>query len=572
MKNKILNFLKQLNRPADNDHENSGEELKSFATTSLGQKALFVGIFVVFFITFHFISPLLSRIEVNIIPEYIYLFGRINVNGTYFFGFLLGILISYLFAYRLPLLEKLVKIISLFLASFIVLFITFHFLAPALSIGFLDRFPETVYLFDTAIRSSHFFGLIISVFLTVLFIFHPDKVKAILKFFFSFWGFKVVLSIVDILIFRNLLRASDADNFTMWTIPLLFAFLTNFLPFFFAVAFKTHQEGFEDKHEEGRVKRVKGFAGKFSNAKSDNRMRTASRTFLITTSLLLLATAWLISNQRWIQMNQSLNMSLAHFEDMGPHTILVDGLRFYIENPPLDELPPLAVMQDYWHLNESGHPIYGRYQQFLIDFTLLILPLLLIFVTMLASYFNVSYKITNKWYDMLEEITDRKKKKMRLALDEYEIARENYEAAKLQYEQEQAARDSAMRKLQVLLGATVENPLTDVTTFEKEIRQQIQKNALRTILNSYDTHLYNLDAWILNDLEIFKSKMATNHQELAIKQAVLDIDIHEIIRSYNRTVEPIKQFDTAEKTEELMKRLKMMNQADEKQAGDQRYE
>jgi len=556
--------------PMDNEEvEVEDEQQIPFIDTPIGKKLLFAGIFIVFFITFHFISPLFSRIQWDLFPESIYLFGRIPVNGTYFFGFLLGLLISYLFAYRLALLEKIGKVLSLFIISFLALFITFHFLAPALSIQALDRFPETVYLFGRTIRSSYFFGLVISILLTVLFIFYPSKVKAMLRFFFSFWGFKAALSIVDILIFRNLLRASDADNFTMWTIPLLFAFLTNFLPFFFAVAFKTHQEGFEDKQEAGRVKKVSPLREKLSKTKttSDNRMKNASRTFLITASLLLLATAWLITNQRWIQMNQSLHESLAHFEDMGPHTILVDGTRFYIENPPLDELPPFAVMQDFWHLNESGHPVYGRYQQFLIDFTLLVLPLLLIFVTMLASYFNVSYKITNKWYEMLEEITDRKKKKMRLALDEYEEAREHYEAVKLQYEQEQAKRDSAMRKLQVLLGAPAEAPLSDVTTFEKEIRQQILDNALRTTLNSYDTHLYNLDAWILNDLEIFKSKMATGHQEITVKQAVLEIDLHEIIGNYNQTVEPIKQFDTTEKTEALMLRLKMMNKVNNGEVG-----
>jgi len=550
------------------------EEQKLLFDSPLRKKLLFGAVFIIFFITFHFISPLLSRIELNLFPETIDLFGIMPINGTYFFGFLLGLVLSYLIAYRMSLLEKIGKVLILFIISFLVLFITFHFLAPALSIQAFERFPEEVYLFGRTIRSTHFFGLVISIMLSVFLIFFPNKVKAVLKFLFSFWGFKVVLSIVDILIFRNLLRASDADNFTMWTIPLLFAFLTNFLPFFFAVAYKTHQEGFEDKQEAKRVRKVSSLREKLSNIKTieDNRMKKASRTFLITTSLLLLATAWLISNQRWIQMNQSLHVSLAHFEDMGPHTILIDGERFYIENPPLDELPPLAVMQDYWHLNESGHPVYGRYGQFLIDFTLLILPLLLIFVTMLASYFNISYKITNRWYEMLEEITDRKKKKMRIALDEYDKAREQYEAVKLQYEQDQSERDSAMRKLQVLLGMSTENLLTDVTTFEKEVRHKILENSLRTTLISYDTHLYNLDAWILNDLEIFKSKMATQHQEIAVKQAILDINLSEIINTYNSTVEPIKQFDTSEKTEALILRLKMMNEVRDEKLGEQAYE
>jgi len=497
----------------------------------------------------------------NIFPETVYILNLIPINSDYFFGIILTLLIAFLFAYNLPLLLKIINVLGLFIVSFVTLFITLHFILPGLPTDPLEIFPETVYVFGRTIRSSHFFSLVISVAIAVLLIFFPKKFRAIMKFLFSFWGFKMALSIIDIFIFRNLLRASDADDFTMWTIPLLFAFLTNFLPFFFAVAFRTHQEGFEDKQEAARVKKLSVVRRILSGnrEKEDNRMKNASRIFLWTTAMLIFATAWLITNQRWIQMNQSLHASLTHFEDMGPHTILIEGDQWYIENPPLDELPFFAVMQDYWHLNERGLPVYGRYQHFLIDFTLLILPILLIFVTMLASYFNASHKITNKWYQLLEEITDRKKKKMRVALEEYEEAKQLYETAKFEYDHAILQRNSEMRKLQVLIGASEIDGVTDVTTFEKDAREAIRENALRTVLNSYDTHLNNLHSWILSDLELFKSKMATNHEEVAIQHTVLTTDLNEIINGYNATVEPIKQFDTDEKTEVLMSRLKMMN-------------
>jgi len=547
-----------------NQHTQSEDKEKSqYITTPAGKRAVFIGAFIVLFITLHFLFPLFSDLDWNIFPETVYVLNLIPINFDYFFGMILTILIAYLLAYNLPLLIKVVNVLGLFIISFVILFITLHFLLPGIPTDPLEVFPESVYLFGRTIRSSHFFSLVISVAIAVLLIFFPQKFRALMRFIFSFWGFKAALSIVDIFIFRNLLRASDADDFTMWTIPLLFAFLTNFLPFFFAVAFRTHQEGFEDKQEAARVKKVSLARRVLSGnrEKEDNRMKNASRIFLWTTGLLILATAWLITNQRWIQMNQSLHASLTHFEDMGPHTILIDGMEFYIENPPLDELPFFAVTQDLWHLNERGLPVYGRYHHFLIDFTLLILPILLIFVTMLASYFNASHKITNRWYQMLEELTDRKKKKMRLALEEYEEAKRLYETAKFEYEQAISQRNSEMRRLQVLVDAPEGDVLSDMSTFEKDCRGVIRENALRTVLNSYDTHLNNLHAWILSDLELFKSKMATNHEEVAIQHTVLTTDLREIINGYNATVEPIKQFDTDEKTEVLISRLKMMNKA-----------
>ena len=541
------------------------EEKKTnqFFNSPAGRLVAFIGAFIVLFITLHFLFPIFSELDWHIFPETIYLFNSIPINFDYFFGIMLSALLAYLFAYHLQLLLKIINVLGLFSISFIILFITLHFLLPGIPTDPLDIFPETVYLFGRTIRSSHFFTLVISSIIAVLLIFFPEKFRAIMRFIFSFWGFKVLLSIVDIFIFRNLLRASDADNFSMWTIPLLFAFLTNFLPFFFAVAFRTHQEGFEDKQEAGRVKKATFLRRILSNSREreDNRMKSASRIFLWTAALLLFATAWLITNQRWIQMNRSLHESLTHFEDMGPHQITVDGTLYYIENPPLDELPPFAVMGDYWHLNERGLPVYGRYQHFLIDFTLLILPILLIFVTMLASYFNVSNNITNRWYQMLEEITDRKKKKMRVAFTEYEEAKRLYEAAKFEYEQAVYQRNSEMRKLQILVGAHEHDVTGDVAAFEKDCREIIRENALRTALNSYDTHLNNLHAWILSDLEVYKSKMATNHEEAAIQHTVLTTDLNEIINAYNATVEPIKQFDTNEKTEALISRLKLMNKA-----------
>jgi len=551
------------------DQENQAKMLSEdkkknqFITSPAGKRVVFIGAFIILFITLHFLFPIFSGFDWHIFPETVYVFNLIPINFDYFFGIMLSALLAFLFAYHLQLLIKIINVVGLFTVSFIILFITLHFLLPGIPTGPLDIFPETVYLFGRTIRSSHFFTFVISLIVAVLLIFYPEKFRAIMRFIFSFWGFKVALSIVDIFIFRNLLRASDADNFSMWTIPLLFAFLTNFLPFFFAVAFRTHQEGFEDKQEAARVKKVSLARRILSNSreKEDNRMKHASRIFLWTAGLLLLATAWLITNQRWIQMNQSLHASLTHFEDTGPHQMMIEGSLYYIENPPLDELPTFAVMQDFWHLNESGLPIYGRYQHFLIDFTLLILPILLIFVTMLASYFNVSNKIINRWYQMLEEIIDRKKKKMRVALDEYEEAKKLYEVAKFDYDQAILQRNSEMRQLQVLVDAPNADVLDDVTTFEKDCREAIRENALRTVLSSYDTHLNNLHAWILNDLEVYKSKMATNHEEVAIQHTVLTTDLNEIINGYNATVEPIKQFDTAEKTEALMSRLKMMNKA-----------
>ena len=563
-----------MNQITNNEIEPKDENENQFIHTPTGKKVLFAGAFIILFITFHFLFPIFTRFDWAILPESIYLFNLIPINGNYFFGLMLAILVSYLFAYRNQFLRKIGKALGLLVVSFGVLFITFHFLLPGLPTTALDRFPETVYIFGIAIRSTHFFALLLSLAIAILLIFYPNKFKTLIKFMFSFWGFKVALTFVDIFIFRNLLRASDADYFSMWTIPLLFAFLTNFLPFFFAVAFKTHQEGFEDKQEASRVKKTSYLRQRLSRIgeKEDNRMKTASRTFLWTTSLLLIATAWLITNQRWIQMNQSLHASLAHFEDMGPHTILIDGVSWYIENPPLDELPAFAVMQDFWHLNESGQPVYGRYPQFLIDFTLLMLPILLIFVTALASYFNISHKITNRWYQLLEEITDRKKKKMRIALSEYEEVKQRYEAAKFEYDQAIFNRNSEMRKLQVLIGARADDVLNDMTTFEKNCRETILENSLRTTLSSYDTHLNNLYAWILNDLEVFKSKMATNHEVVTIQQTILDIDLNEIIHAYNATVEPLKQFDTTEKTEALMSRLKTVNKAESIRMGDQEHE
>ena len=543
--------------------QSKDEKKGQFITTPTGKRVVFIGAFIILFITLHFLFPIFSELDWHIFPERVYLFNLIPVNFDYFFGIMLAILIAYLFAYHLQLLIKIINVLALFAISFVILFITLHFLLPGIPTGPLDIFPESVYLFGRTITSSHFFTFVISLIIAVLLIFYPEKLRAIMRFIFSFWGFKVVLSIVDIFIFRNLLRASDADNFTMWTIPLLFAFLTNFLPFFFAVAFRTHQEGFEDKQEAARVKKASFARRILSNyrEKEDNRMKNASRIFLWTAGLLLLATAWLITNQRWIQMNQSLHASLTHFEDTGPHQILIEGTLYYIENPPLDELPTFAVLQDFWHLNERGLPIYGRYQHFLIDFTLLILPILLIFVTMLASYFNVSHNIINRWYQMLEEITDRNKKKMRLALADYEEAKKLHEEAKFDYDQAILARNSEMRRLQVLIDAPDGGVINDVATFEKDCRETIRENALRTVLSSYDTHLNNLHAWILSDLEVYKSKMATNHEEVAIQHTVLTTDLNEIINGYNATVEPIKQFDTEEKTEALISRLKMMNKA-----------
>ena len=538
------------------------EEIQ-FIDTPNGKRVLFIGAFLILFITLHFLFPIFAQMDWNIFPETIHIFNFIPINFDYFFGIIASVLIAFLFAYHLQLLIKIANVVALFLVFFIVLFVTLNFLLPGIPTGPLDIFPETVDVFGRTIRSGSFFPLIISLIIAIFLIFYPQKLRALMRFIFSFWGFKVLLSIVDIFIFRNLLRATDADNFTMWTIPLLFAFLTNFLPFFFAVAFRTHQEGFEDTQEASRVKKASFVGRVFSRngEKEDNRMKSASRVFLWTAGLLLFATAWLITNQRWIQMNQSHHASLTHFEDTGPHEIQIDGSMYYIENPPLDELPPFAVMQDFWHLNERGHPVYGRYQHFLIDFTLLILPILLIFVTMLASYFNVSHKITNRWYQMLEDITDRKKKKMRLALEEYEEAKNLYEKANFEYEQAILMRNSEMKKLQVLVGAPDVAVANDVIAFEKDCREIIRENALRTVLNSYDTHVNNLHSWILSDLEVYKSKMATNHEEVAIQHTVLTTDLNEIINTYNATVDPIKQFDTPEKIEALISRLKMMNKA-----------
>ena len=553
-----------MNQPTPIETPSKNEKKRQFITSSMGQKVLFAGALIIVFITLHFLFPVFNALGWHIFEESIYLFNLIPLSSDHFFGFMLSVFIAFLFAYHPQVLRKLAKALGLFTASFVVLFITLHFLFPALPTRALAVFPATVYLFGRTITSSYFFAFILSSMISVLLIFYPEKFKTIVKFMFSFWGFKVALSIVDILIFRNLLRATDADYFTMWTIPLLFAFLTNFLPFFFAVAFKTHQEGFEAHQEVGRIKKVFPLWQKLFRIqeKEDNRLKRASRLFLWLASLLLIATAWLITNQRWIQMNQSLHASLVHFAEMGPHTILVEGSEWYIENPPLDELPAFAVLQDFWHLNESGQPVYGRYPQFLIDFTLLILPILLIFVTMLASYFNITHTIINRWYQILEEIIDRKKKKMRVALNEYEAAKAHYEAAKLEYEQAIFKRDSEMRKLQVLMGAPEQEVLSDVKMFEKGCREMILENALRTTLNSYDTHLNNLHAWLLNDLEVFKSKMATHHEEVAIQHTVLTIDLNDLIKVYNQSVEPIKQFDTAEKTEILMSRLKMMNKVE----------
>ena len=540
----------------------------------MGKVILLIGSFIILFITLHFLFPALPAAAFAAFPKTINLLNRFPIRSDYFFGLILSGGVAFLLAYHPHLLKKIAKLIGLFIVSFIVLLITLYFLFPALPATTFSAFPETVYLFDIAITSSNFFSLIIALAVATLFAFSPSKLKAIMKFAFSFWGFKAVLTILDILIFRNLLRASDADYFMMWTIPLLFAFLTNFLPFFFAVAFKTHQEGFEDKQEAGRVKKASRLRQRLSSEqeREDNRMKKASRIFLWGTALILMISGYLITNQRWLQMNQSLHGSLAHFEDTGPHTILIDGTRWYIENPPLDELSSFALMQNFWHLNENGLPVYGRYQQFLIDFTLLVLPILLIFVTILASYFNVPHSITNKWYQILEEITDRKKKKMRVALAAFEEAKARYEGSKLEYEQVILERNSLMRKLQVLVGVPEQEAvLSDVTTFEKACREAILENSLRTTLNSYDTHLNNLQAWILSDLEVFKTKMATGHQEAAISHAVLTIDLNEIINTYNKTVEPIKQFDTPMKAEALKLRLKMMNQV-RAEIGDQEYE
>lgn len=521
----------------NDDMKKSRTEPSANAHETPRKKAVLFGVvFVVLFIISHFITPLFSLLPWSLLPEEITIFGMIPINGRYFFGLLGGGAIAYLIAYRWQLFMKLSKTVGLFLACFFLIFITLHFVLPGMPSTLLETFPETIYLFNATIRSIYFFGFVFSVGLTILLMFYPSKLKTALKFLFSFWGFKAILSIVDILIFRNLLRASDADVFTMWTIPLLFAFLTNFLPFFFAVAYKTHQERLEDK-----------------------RMRRASRTFILLTSVLLLVAAWLITNQRILQMNQSLHMSLAHFEDMGPHTISIEGMSYFIDNPPLDELSPLAFLGNHWHLSETNQPIYGRYPGFLIDFTLLILPILLIFVTMLASYFNVSANISNKWYDMLESLTDRKKKNLKIAHAEVLAAQQTYENARLAYDTLDNERESYMRKLEVLLMAEKNTLTKDVKDYEYAVRNAILKGAIMTVINSYDTHLYHLDAWLMSDIESFKTKMATSITDENIQKAILAIDINQLITDYNQNVEPIKQFDTPAKTEALMNRLKAMN-------------
>lgn len=537
------------------------EENLPFWSQPLGKGLIFVGSFIILAIFFHFLTPIFSNLPWTIFLEYIHLFNAFLIRGDYFFGILAALGLAYLLAYHPAKLRKAMQVFSFLTIAFAFLFIVFQFLFSGLPTGFLEVFPESVDVLGRTIRGSYFFALLISIVLAALTHFYPEKLKAMARFIFSFWGFKVALSLVDVLIFRNLLRASDADNFTMWTVPLLFAFLTNFLPFFFAVALKTHQEGFEDKHESSRTKKVSLLQRKLfkTNVKEDNRMKNASRIFLSVTASLILATGWLITNQRWLQMNRSLNESLAHFEDFGPHYIQYDGLFWPIENPPLDELPSFAPLRDFWHLNEAHQPVYGRYPQFLIDFTLLVLPILLIFVTIVASYFTVSDKIANRWYQLLEDLTDRKKKKMRQALEELEAVKKQYEAADFEYAQSIAKRNSEMKKLQVLLGAPEENDSNDVAAFEKGCRETIRINAIRSMEGSYDAHLNNLHSWILSDLEVFKSRMATYHEEVAVQHTVLTIDLLELISAYNEKVEPLKQFDTAEKTEALMMRLKMMN-------------
>ena len=547
MEQQIKNTLKDKKNP-----------IKESSTT---EKIILALIFIICLIAFHFLIPALPTRGLDLFPEQIYFLNMIPIRGDLFFGILASALLSVLLVFYPVWLKKGILAFSLLVASFVTLFVALHFVFPALPTAGLDAFPEHIYLLGRPIRGDFFFALVLSGILGILAVFFPKKLKAIGKLIFSFWGFKAALSLVDILIFRNLLRASDADNFTMWTVPLLFAFLTNFLPFFLAVALKTHQEGFEDKIEGTRTKKASFFKRVFlrANSSEDNRMKKASSLFIAVTGLLILATAALISNQRWLQMNQSLNASLAHFEDTGPHTIHLDGQDWYIENPPLDELPPFAVMQDFWHLNDQWQPIYGRYQQFLIDFTLLILPLLLIIVTVMASYFNISEKVTNRWYQALEDITDRKKKKMRTALLEMEAAKKLYEDANFSYGQSIKERNREMGKLHTLLSASPLDLSNDVEAFEKDCRKAIREKSLLNMINSYETQINNLHAWVLSDLEVFKAKMAAHHEEVGVQHMVMSIDLNEIIAAYNASVGPIKQFDTDEKTEALMERLITMN-------------
>jgi len=522
-----------------------------FLERPAGKWLVFGLAFFVAFIALHLILPMDS--DVNFGP----------IQRDYFFVGLGAAALAGLLAFKPHWLRKMVMVISILGIAFV----TLSFLLPGIDLDFLERFPEMVYILGQPVRSNHFFALVLGVILAGIIVFKPHLILKLFKFILSFWGFKMALSIVDVLIFRNLLRASNADNFTMWTVPLLFAFLTNFLPFFFAVAFKTHQEGFEDKYrsEASWVKR-KLTKNPISE---NNRMKSASLTFLWVVSILLLATGFLISNQRWIQMTQSHNQSLAQFEDFGPHHIRLHGVDEFgenvywyapIYNPPLDELPNGAFLQNHWHLDESFQPVHGRYPGFLIDFTLLLLPLLLMVVTILASYFNASEKVINRWYQLLEDLTDRKKKKMRVALREYEEAKALFEERDLSYEQLVQSKQSEIQKLQVTLDMTEIEVSENGEDFVALARQKIRENALRTIESSYDTHINNLHGWVLSDLEVFKTKMAAHHEEVAVQHTLMSIDLQEIINDYNEKVEPIKQFDTAKKTEALMLRLNLMNE------------
>lgn len=526
---------------------------RPFLETVTGKWVLFGIAFLTTFIALHLLLPMESTVNFWFIYR------------DYFFVALTAATLAGLFAFKPRWLQKIVMVASVLGIAFV----TLSFLLPGLNLPMLDRFPETVYMMGQPVRSNVFFALVLGVILAGLIVFKPHLIMKLVKFILSFWGFKMALSIVDILIFRNLLRASNADHFTMWTVPLLFAFLTNFLPFFFAVAFKTHQEGFDDKHEV----KASWMKSKLTKApmSEKNRMRQASLTFLWLVGLLLLATGFLISNQRWIQMSQSHHQSLAQFEDFGPHTIRLHGENYLgepvmwyapIYNPPLDELPSGDFLRNRWHLDESFQPVFGRYPGFLIDFTLLLLPLILMVVTILASYFNASEAVINRWYQILEDITDRQKKKLRVALRELEEAKTLFEASDLAYEQLLQKRQNEMEKLQVVLDMPAKDMSEEGGDFVALARKQIRHNALRTIESSYDTQVNQLHGRIFSDLEVFKTKMATHHEEVAVQHTLLSIDLLDIISAYNERVEPIKQFDTAEKTQALMMRLIRMNERD----------
>ena len=383
---------------------------------------------------------------------------------------------------------------------------------------------------------------------------HFEKFKTVLlknKELTFFFIVKLGLAFVDYYIYENLfMNSMRATPVYARIIAFMYAALTTILPLLLAVTLKVHQEKIKEP-----------------------RMKKASRNVLCLTIFAAIITLGLLSYQRWTDININAMASIERFEDeVRNGAIDFDILAYgFLEeersnvriNPRLEELSNGVSLRNYWHIHRIGSHdtvVFGRHQAFIGEFALLILPIVLFIVTFLASYFFTPEKTFDEWYAKLETISERKKKELLKIQEELEVAKKEYEAALFEYQEAIRARDIEMTQLRIPLGLENKDIGPDILSFENACREVIRKNAFKTVENSYEISLNSLHSWIQNDIELYKNKIATHHEEMVTQHAILKIDLLQIIEEYNNSVPPLKQFGTEAKTAILLEYLKEINE------------